>query len=289
MGAKKIKSKEMTKSINDAINTLKSRQQENEQSYKQLIKKYKQFTKIYQIKTIEDIEIYLDAIDPNNTGVAEIVSDSLFIPKPSVSIGSDSVAISDSTTTVKEDSTEADVTLNKKKNKWKLPRIFKKNLPQESLIDNRTPWQVDTLFGSDNKLILYTPLNLVNYYEGTQMLNGYAKLHRIDVDDSYVLDLELVFNSSAVKSSYGSIDRDAFIKINFLRGPSIYLKTKDGSTNKTEPLTGNTIYNVRFQIPKKDDVKRLSKVHLESCGIMWTSGFENYPIYDTDFFIRQNK
>jgi hypothetical protein len=351
-GAKRLKSKEMEKSISEGIATTKLKQAENEVNYKDLVKKYKSFLKIYNLKTEEEVKIFLDNIDRTN-GVAKMdVVDSLAVspqdvePTPIVNQGTEKKAKpapkkekekkpkQKESQLAKQDSKKQDKNKQdpkKNKNKGAVPEVVKTEdvpsktdssassiivtdsnlntdttrytlelrnddlasakMPTEkkaakaiATIDQRLPWEVDTSFGDNKKLIVYTPLKMKDYYKETQMLNGFAVLNK--VNGKQVLDLNLVFHSSAVKSSYGVIERNGFMKIDFLRGPSIYLKSKDGSTITTEPITGNTIYKVRYEFDSKDDVSRIRKSYLDAIGIMWSSGFESYPIYDTDFFIR---
>ncbi|MBK8053036.1 MAG: hypothetical protein IPK35_07155 [Saprospiraceae bacterium] len=46
------------------------------------------------------------------------------------------------------------------------------------------------------------------------------------------------------------------------------------------------IYKIDFLL-KDSDVKALSEVPVDTIGIMWTSGFESYVIYNIDVIMKQ--
>jgi hypothetical protein len=152
------------------------------------------------------------------------------------------------------------------------------------IVDNRKPWEILITY-SDNLFIIHTPTALKSYYKDGQLLKGYANI--VKRGNSYFLNLELNFASNDVMKSYGFIKEGDFLKINFIHGQSMFLLAQETVMGKIENSTGNTIYNSEFKFKSKADIKRIGKSLIDSIGILWTSGFEYYPVYKIDLLSKQ--
>ena len=75
--------------------------------------------------------------------------------------------------------------------------------------------------------------------------------------------------------------------------PAIYQWQKGLSEDFEAPepsldkQSGETIYRVRCALSNGQDFSMLENGWLDSFGIMWSTGFEDYTVYDVDFMQRQ--
>ncbi|MCB0649149.1 MAG: hypothetical protein KDC49_20905 [Saprospiraceae bacterium] len=152
-------------------------------------------------------------------------------------------------------------------------------------IDQRKPWEIEITNSSEElpSLLTYTPDRLKNYYKDNYLLEVFPKL----INKNY-LELKFVFHSKDVAKSYGTINKGAMLKIDFIHGQSIVLKASKSIDPSLEEYTGNTIYNAIYRIKTKDEYKKLKSTSLDNIGVMWTSGFELYPVYNIDYFRQAN-
>lgn len=133
-------------------------------------------------------------------------------------------------------------------------------------------------------LFQYTPEKLVSYFRDKDFLQ--ARAHLFKKDNKVFLQVGLTFFSKDAARNYGYIPGGSLVALQLINGVIMRLKTTGDSRAELETYTGNTIYNVIIPIDK-ETLGMLEKVALDNMGIMWSSGFESYPIYEVDFLMRQ--
>jgi hypothetical protein len=139
----------------------------------------------------------------------------------------------------------------------------------------------------NEKLLTYTPDKMKSYYKFRDFLTANCGLEKYDGKN--YLNLEVVFNSKDVMKSYGTVHRTDFLRLEFLSGKKVFLKAIEIKDPFVESHTANTIFKVRYLFENSSDIETLENDYLDKLGIMWSSGFESYPINDVDFFNRQMK
>ena len=132
------------------------------------------------------------------------------------------------------------------------------------------------------KLLTFTPKRLLNYYKEKTYLSIINSIVQKEKETYLIFDL--IFYSKDIKKGYGYIPSDGFVRINMIRGPGIFLEVTNKSEARIEKYTGRTIYTLMCKIKNKDDLKRLKKQYVDDIGIMWSTGFEAYPIYEINYF-----
>ena len=150
--------------------------------------------------------------------------------------------------------------------------------------DETKPWKSASLY-TDNLFFIYTPDKMKNYYKDEPMLKGFAQL--VKKNNDFEVTIELRFSSSDIIKSYGFIKENDFLKLNMLYGEAIFLLAAKNSFGELEPGTGHTIYKASFKIKNKSDLKKIGDGYVDSLGIMWSSGFEYYPVYKLDLLAIQ--
>ncbi len=135
------------------------------------------------------------------------------------------------------------------------------------------------------RLLTYTPEKVKSYYKLSNFLTISASLEKLD-GKTYI-NIEARFNSKDAMKSYGKIHKEDFLRLEFISGKKLFLTSVESSDPSLEVYTANSLYKARYLFASKDDVAILEREYLDKLGIMWSSGFEAYPVYDVDFFQRQ--
>lgn len=127
--------------------------------------------------------------------------------------------------------------------------------------------------------LVYTHPNMQSYYKDDQFMTGSISLSK--VRKHYFLVLELTLKSLDARKSYGNIAQKEEVRIRTVNGDFIYATVLNKTEGIVEEYTGHVKYEIRTKI-RKSDLKKLSKAYLDTIGIMWSSGYEEYPIYNID-------
>ena len=143
----------------------------------------------------------------------------------------------------------------------------------------RTELEADYLFG-------YTHPNIKSYFKENDFLTCYAKLSK--VGGFHYLSLEVRIASIKANKTYGALDKGAPIRIKLLNGETVNLYNLTAATGFIEPITGVTVYQTNYPM-EKGEYKQLSKTELDKIGLIWSTGYEEYEIYEVDFLINQAK
>jgi hypothetical protein len=130
----------------------------------------------------------------------------------------------------------------------------------------------------------YTHPKMRSYYKKGDFLNCKAFISKYGGYN--LLNIEITIASPHAKKSYGSLDRGAVMILSLLNGEKIYAVNAAPDDGRIEAYTGNTIYRSRYTV-QDSEIKELAKYELDKIGIIWSSGYEEYPVYNIDFFIHQ--
>lgn len=130
----------------------------------------------------------------------------------------------------------------------------------------------------------YTLDKMKPYFKTEDYLTCDANISK--VDKKYFLTLKIRIKSKDAKKTYGILRANENIKIQMIDGRSIYGKSINEDNGVIESYTGNTLYTGIFQL-SKDDINDLKKNYLDNLGIIWSSGYEEYNIYNVDFLTNQ--
>lgn len=138
---------------------------------------------------------------------------------------------------------------------------------------------------TENALLFdYTPEKLKTYFKTNNLLKTNASIRKEGKD--FFLHLQISIMSKDAAKNYGFIAEGSLMKIFLVNGRNIALHSGVKSSTRIENYTGNTIYDVFYPI-NKDALNNLIKFPLDTLGIMWSSGFEKYEIYQVDILMNQ--
>jgi hypothetical protein len=132
----------------------------------------------------------------------------------------------------------------------------------------------------------YTPERLRSHLKNENLLTGNIRLKQIN--NQYYLDLTIILRSKDAAKSYGSIPEDNLFRIEFVNGIRLNLKNLRNSGGTIEEYSGRVMYNLTFKL-EKGMLNLIDKVPVDHVGLMWSSGFEKYIIYEIDVLMNQYK
>lgn len=133
-------------------------------------------------------------------------------------------------------------------------------------------------------LFNYTPEKLRNYFKSKDYMVCMSSVSK--TGKSVSLHLDLTFTSKDAAKSYGYVPDESMVTIQLVTGKLIRFKTRGDSRPTIEQYTGNIVYSL--VVPMDNDAaSSLEKVPLDRMGIMWSSGYESYDIYEVDFLMKQ--
>jgi hypothetical protein len=102
------------------------------------------------------------------------------------------------------------------------------------------------------------------------------------------LTLNITINSKSAQREYGILEKGALINVKLLSGDNVKLVNSKTNMGTADPIDGSVTYRAQYLISSGDE-KQLKKSEVDKVRIIWSSGYEDYEVYELDFFIDQFK
>lgn len=140
---------------------------------------------------------------------------------------------------------------------------------------------------SPSLLFSFTDASMKKFYEKNDFLTCEAYFSLVEGSYKY---LAFIFTiaSENVQPSYGWLEKDNLIQVKLLDGSTLNLynsRTDRGVVNTT---LHNTTYRAYCTIGSGEE-KILAKSEADAIRVQWSTGTEDYEVYDVDFFADQLK
>ncbi len=135
------------------------------------------------------------------------------------------------------------------------------------------------------KLFSFTSDKLRPYLKGKEhiLCEGFVS----SLSGGYrVLSLEFSINSENAKKEFGSIPQGSVLTLKFLDGKSIRLDNRVADRGRFDAVTKTTYYKGQYIVGASEE-KQLRKKEVDKLRIVWGTGYEDYEIYEMDFFMNQ--
>lgn len=103
---------------------------------------------------------------------------------------------------------------------------------------------------------------------------------------TYYLNLNIVILSEMAQREFGVLEKASILTLKLINGSNVKLfntKTSTGTLDKVEKLVE---YRAQYMI-NSDNLKSLRKSEVDKARIVWGTGYEDYEVYNLDFFIDQ--
>ncbi len=101
-----------------------------------------------------------------------------------------------------------------------------------------------------------------------------------------ILNLKFDIASDLAQQEFGIIDKGSVLTVKLLDGSAIRLLNKKTDIGVIDPVNKSTTYSGQYIITNKDE-KALSKSEVDKVRVVWSTGYEDYDIYEMDFLIKQ--
>jgi hypothetical protein len=122
------------------------------------------------------------------------------------------------------------------------------------------------------------------YFKNDDFITCDANLSK--VGRKYYITLKIRVKSKDAKRTYGMLRSKETIRFEMINGDKVYCTSMVQDDGTIEAYTGNTLYTGIYEI-SKDNIKILKKGYLDNVGIIWSSGYEQYNIFNVDFIKNQ--
>ncbi len=133
-------------------------------------------------------------------------------------------------------------------------------------------------------LFIFTPDAFKSMLVDYPLVEGQAGL--ISTGGYIYFEMSLKVNSSRARKDYGYIEKGNLIKFFLMDGSSFYGNSIGNVMPKLSDDRKSTNYLVSCHI-EKEEIKMLNKSYIDKIGVIWSKGYEEYEIYNPDFFVNQ--
>ncbi|MDX1476443.1 MAG: hypothetical protein R3301_02015 [Saprospiraceae bacterium] len=133
-------------------------------------------------------------------------------------------------------------------------------------------------------LFTHTDEELRPYFRQQELVTCHAQLSRID--DNVYLSVEFSIASPNARKNFGALEKGSLFRVKLLDRTDVNLYNLIADRGKIDPYSGHTLFVGQYLI-EKDAAKVLSRTEVDKIRVVWSTGFEDYDVYDLDFFIDQ--
>ena len=102
------------------------------------------------------------------------------------------------------------------------------------------------------------------------------------------LTLIYTIASKNANREYGYIKNGSLLNLKLLDGATVSLFTQSENQGLLDPKTGDTVYKVRYPIDYQKE-KILARSGIDRVRVVWSSGYEDYEVFNIDLFANQLK
>jgi hypothetical protein len=108
----------------------------------------------------------------------------------------------------------------------------------------------------------------------------------IAINNTRTIALNFTIASDMAQREFGSIERGARLLLYFVNGKVLELQNQRTDSGKIDGISRTTNYQIQCLLDD-EAIKSLSKNELDRVRITWSTGHEEYEVYDLDLFADQ--
>ncbi len=131
----------------------------------------------------------------------------------------------------------------------------------------------------------YTNERMRPYFKNREYISCNAGLTSFSAE-LYFLRLDLEIASEKAQKEYGFLEKGAALIIKMIDGSTIRLLNRKTDTGTLNPLQKSVVYKPQYVI-SGSQIKDLKKGEVDRVRVIWSTGYEDYEVYELDFFINQ--
>lgn len=129
----------------------------------------------------------------------------------------------------------------------------------------------------------HTDQSLRPYLAGKEYLSAYAYVH--SREGYRYLTLRITFSNPNAITTYGFLDQGSLLSIHLLDGNYINLRAARAANGSWNSDLGELSYEVTYSIDRSN-ISSLKQSDLDYVQLFWSSGFEEYDIFQVDVLQR---
>lgn len=103
---------------------------------------------------------------------------------------------------------------------------------------------------------------------------------------TYYLNLDIVILSEMAQKEFGVLEKGSILNIKLLNGDNVRLFNTKTSTGNLDKVEKTVTYKSQYMLTSST-LKALKKSEVDKARIVWGMGYEDYEVYELDFFIDQ--
>ena len=131
-------------------------------------------------------------------------------------------------------------------------------------------------------LFTHTDPDLRPYFKNKELITCYGKLYK--TNDYVYLTIDFQIASSHSQSNFGSLEKGSLLRLKLLNGEYVSLYNLRADRGRIDAYSGYTIFTGQYVLGK-DQIKMLISNELDKVRILWSTGYEDYDVYEVDFFL----
>lgn len=130
----------------------------------------------------------------------------------------------------------------------------------------------------------FTHPELKSFYKYNNFINAYCQLSKNN--GVLHLNVNIKLSSSVARENYGVISAENVMSLKLINASQVDLKCIKGSSGESNDEQNHTIYALSYELDKSQ-IKKLRKYEIDKVGIEWSSGYEEYEVYEIDAIMNQ--
>jgi hypothetical protein len=132
----------------------------------------------------------------------------------------------------------------------------------------------------------YTPEPLKKLYmdEAFMVAEGSMSLSQ----GFYFFNMKITINARKADRSYGILEKGSLLTIKLLNGETVRLLNNHSDRGVRLADNKGFIYKAQYALDA-DVIKELKKSEVDKIRLFWSTGYEDYEVYELDFFFHQLK
>lgn len=130
----------------------------------------------------------------------------------------------------------------------------------------------------------HTDPDLRPFFKDKDLISCLGALSRIG---PYVyLRVEFQIASSHAQSNFGALAEGSLLRFKLMNGEYVSLYNLKTNSGRIDPYSGYTVFSGQYALGK-NEIKKLGADELDKMRVLWSTGYEDYDIYNIEFLINQ--
>lgn len=106
------------------------------------------------------------------------------------------------------------------------------------------------------------------------------------IGDVRILSLRITVASRMARADYGYLNSSTLMSIKLLNGETITLFSNNSDVGQIDNDNNLTVYKATFPVTRENQKTLMSSL-IDKIKVVWSTGYEEYPVSNVDFFVNQ--